>query len=84
MRESDDIATLRQQLVPLTRQLEMRWLGFGAGQTKKLYRAHCPMAFSNREPTGCKRPGVIANPYFGSAFRAAMFRHNAGEITGET
>jgi membrane fusion protein, copper/silver efflux system len=77
MRESADIETLREQLVPLTRHMEHAIIGFGAGRVASLYRAHCPMAFGNKGADWLQADQVIANPYFG----ARMFR--CGEITGE-
>jgi membrane fusion protein, copper/silver efflux system len=77
MRDTDDIAVIREQLVPLTRYTEHAVIGFGAGQVDPLYRAHCPMAFGNQGADWLQAEEAIANPYFG----ARMFR--CGEITGE-
>jgi Cu(I)/Ag(I) efflux system membrane fusion protein len=77
MGAADAIGTLRQQLVPLTRQMETAVAGFGAGQTKTLFKVHCPMAFNNRGADWLQDGEEIANPYLGSK----MFR--CGEITGK-
>lgn len=74
MRETADIAALREQLVPLTEHTEQAVVVFGAGQVGKLYRAHCPMAFGNKGASWLQVDERIANPYFG----ARMFR--CGEI----
>jgi membrane fusion protein, copper/silver efflux system len=77
MRNADEIDILRQQLVPLTRHTEQAVIGFSAGQSPTLYRAHCPMAFKNRGADWLQATTEIANPYFGSK----MFR--CGDITGK-
>lgn len=77
MREAAGIDAVRDQLVPLTRQMEHAIIGFGAGQVAPLYRAHCPMAFANQGADWLQAEEAIANPYFG----ARMFR--CGEIIGE-
>ena len=77
MLDSDDIAVLRQELVPLTQHTIHAVLAFGAGQVQTVYRAHCPMAFGNRGADWLQATEDIANPYFGSR----MFR--CGDITGQ-
>jgi Cu(I)/Ag(I) efflux system membrane fusion protein len=75
--DSEDIDTLRQQLVPITQHLEGAVVSFGAGQVDTLYRVHCPMAFGNQGADWLQADQAIANPYLG----AKMLK--CGEIRGQ-
>ena len=66
MRESEEIAAIRDALVPMTEGLTDAIAIYGIAEGAPVYRAFCPMAFDD-EGAHWLQPGeAIRNPYFGS------------------
>lgn len=65
----DDIAEMRAEFEPLSREIARVLQIFGNPTEQRLRIAHCPMAFDDRGARWIQTSEVIDNAYFGDAMR---------------
>jgi len=64
---AEEIEPMRNAFEGLSKELITAAGRFGIPQGKRLYRAHCPMAFDDRGADWLQLNADILNPYFGSS-----------------